>query len=655
MVFRRLTYLLSLTLITVITGCHTSGTKKGSTLSYPAKKVSKSASVNITYLTYNSSTGSGGTHKARITVSPNSDNELNIGISGNLSGGLGGQWRAAVWIASMQAALAVGRDLDEYAINVRGQGYIDGPSAGALFTAGIIAAMTGTPVLDNVTMTGTVNPDGSVGPVGGIPNKFIAAIKDGKTILGYPVGQRFNADLKTGKIVDLQQLALKNNAQAVEMSTVYDAFKLLTGKELPKPEPIDSKSMELSIEMINLLRKKAGSWNQYYLKYSTKFQEQKLQYAPGASRKLSVAKKYIDKAVDLLREGSMASAYDFSQRGGGNSFSSFWYGMFYKILFLSKDPAVLDAALQKNLISPMVSDLGKGLSYLKKAKPTTVGDLIAMISAYEQMIGSFGYMYDASTKSGVVKKLMPVYKKALAEKKNVKGIVGYIIRYLRSATYRYNLARLKFEKALDFLEFKTLSRKPVKINEDRVKKIAKTIISSAQANLNYINEVLLTEYSKKYNKTMKDTQDLYMDYSNNYLQAFYSLKIPENLIRKNWGEKSIATYYAQIAGSMGSYFASSMFLVKHYGLGVNKNSDGNIESVKMQKSLVHMLKHAELNSRIHAARALKLVGEVPPSAKIFYNIGNTMKEMDIALKIKALEMYWRASLECQLAISLTRN
>ncbi|MBU1218167.1 hypothetical protein KKF34_16490 [Myxococcota bacterium] len=633
-----------------LTACPSTTVKQP--LTFPAAKISKTNTVNITYLTYNTATGGGNTHPARITVGPNPDDELNIGISGNLSGGLGGSWQAAVWIASMQAALSVGRDLSEYSVNVRGQGYIDGPSAGALFTAGIMAAMTGTAARNDVSMTGTVNPDGSIGPVGGIPNKFAAAIAAGKKILGYPVGQRFSTDLKTNLLVDLEQLAQRHGAQAFEMSSIYDSFRILTGHEFPKPEALDANQMQLNIDMVNLLRKKAGAWNNYYIRYSNMFTQQKLTLAPGSARKMDVAKQYLDKAVDLVREGSLASAYDFAQRGGGHSFTSYWHGMFYKILVITKDPAVLEAALDRSLIKPMVDDLGKGLNYLKKARPVTIGDLMAILSAYEQMIGSFGYMYDATSKTKYIKNLIATYKVSVAQKKDVSRLASVMIQQLRGYTGRAGLARLKFEKAIDFMEFKTLSRAPVKVDHRKLRKLAKSFVGTAQANLKYINEIILAQYTSRYNKTMADVQSVFMSIDNNYLQAFYSLKIPEVLFVKSWGENDIATSYAQVAGAMGSYFASSMFLVKQYSLVVKKNAYGEIESVKMQKALVNMLKHAELNARIHAARALKVIGEVPPSAKIFYNIGNTMKDMNIALKIKALEMFWRTSMECQVAISL---
>jgi uncharacterized protein len=44
-------------------------------------------------------------------------------------------------------------------------------------TGSFLAAMTGTPIDPTVTMTGIINPDGTIGPVGGIPEKSCRGAK----------------------------------------------------------------------------------------------------------------------------------------------------------------------------------------------------------------------------------------------------------------------------------------------------------------------------------------------------------------------------------------------------------------------------------------------------------------------------------------------
>ncbi|MEM5836540.1 MAG: S16 family serine protease [Candidatus Aenigmatarchaeota archaeon] len=66
---------------------------------------------------------------------------------------------------------------------------IGGPSAGAALTIATIAALENKTLNQKVGITGTINPDGSIGPVGGIEEKAKAAKEAGIEIFLVPKGQ----------------------------------------------------------------------------------------------------------------------------------------------------------------------------------------------------------------------------------------------------------------------------------------------------------------------------------------------------------------------------------------------------------------------------------------------------------------------------------
>lgn len=66
---------------------------------------------------------------------------------------------------------------------------VDGPSAGAAITLAIIAAIQNRSIDKSVFLTGTINYDGSIGKVGGIIEKGLAAAKHGATKFLVPKGQ----------------------------------------------------------------------------------------------------------------------------------------------------------------------------------------------------------------------------------------------------------------------------------------------------------------------------------------------------------------------------------------------------------------------------------------------------------------------------------
>jgi predicted S18 family serine protease len=77
---------------------------------------------------------------------------------------------------------------------------IDGPSAGALMTLLTISAINNSPRLnDSITLTGTIDNEGNIGPIGGVLEKAKAAKAGGKTLFLIP---RENSKLVTYKLVE---------------------------------------------------------------------------------------------------------------------------------------------------------------------------------------------------------------------------------------------------------------------------------------------------------------------------------------------------------------------------------------------------------------------------------------------------------------------
>ncbi len=75
-----------------------------------------------------------------------------------------------------------------YSFDIDGQ-VLGGPSAGAAMAIATIAAVDGKQVRDDVAVTGTINSDGTIGPVGGILEKAGAAADKGVKLFLVPEGQ----------------------------------------------------------------------------------------------------------------------------------------------------------------------------------------------------------------------------------------------------------------------------------------------------------------------------------------------------------------------------------------------------------------------------------------------------------------------------------
>lgn len=618
---------------------------------YPAPAITSNNTVSVDVLAYRQGEQIGVMFPAKITVGPNTDNEPNVSISGDLSGGLGSSWRAGVWMSAYQAATSVGRDLTDYAITSRGYGLVDGPSASALFTAGMMAAMMGVPIKTDFTMTGTVNPDGTIGPVGGIPNKFLAALQKGKKVLGYPVGQRFTQDHYTKQLVDLHALAEQAGGRAVETATIYDAYELLTGQAFPRPRPLSREQMNFSGNVFQRLQEHTESWSKIFAHYGNMWNEQKVQNVPEASRRMNTAVKFIKTAGDLLKEGSMAAAYDYAQRGGAWAFTSFWYARFLRLAAQGNFEDIYKIILEFKKTEKKVQDQ---LQLLRIQRPATMDQLMAVISAYEQLIESWAYAQNGAGLLGQAITNIKNMQKS-PPKEDPRELM---FKWFYDTAFKYSLAEIKQTKAGNFLSFHSEPSAPYTINPVRLQQVAKIFLAAAQANLVYFEEIFVPQFVKALGKSPDIIKNILQSRIGKYLLAALCLRFPQFVLSEEWGRDAPETAFAQVAGSMGSYFNSSILITKYYSLELNIVDEimgkGSVDNIPRLKALVSMLGHAEKTVRINAALAQKYAGTIPTSARIFYHIGMTMKEMTPALKIKALEMFWRASMLCRLAIMMAR-
>lgn len=158
-------------------------------------------------------------------------------------------------IAARTACDILGIDVNDYDFyfTVRSDAMIvGGPSAGATMTIGVIASLLNWQPNDEVIMTGTINPDGSIGPVGGILAKAEAAYLSNKSIFLVPEGQtvvteRVERRQTIGPIVQITVNPVKVNVKKYakerwkidveEVGSIYDAIKYYFGKEIKIEQP----------------------------------------------------------------------------------------------------------------------------------------------------------------------------------------------------------------------------------------------------------------------------------------------------------------------------------------------------------------------------------------------------------------------------------
>lgn len=102
----------------------------------------------------------------------------------------------------------------------------DGPSAGGVMTVGFAALLKGDRIRRGIALTGTISKDGTIGPVGGIPDKIRAAAREGYRTILIPQGQRDDPRW------NITRLAWDLNVEVKEVDRVEEAYYLMTGGTL---------------------------------------------------------------------------------------------------------------------------------------------------------------------------------------------------------------------------------------------------------------------------------------------------------------------------------------------------------------------------------------------------------------------------------------
>lgn len=135
---------------------------------------------------------------------------------------------------------------------------IGGPSASAAMTVATLAALLNKSLLSDVVITGTINPDSSIGPIGGVLEKARAARDAGATLFLIPEGQaivnvpetkteqigpiiRTQTTFKQVNVIDYAKKEL--NLDVIEVGDVLSAFKYMTGYEITESNLSDVKEI----------------------------------------------------------------------------------------------------------------------------------------------------------------------------------------------------------------------------------------------------------------------------------------------------------------------------------------------------------------------------------------------------------------------------
>lgn len=554
----------------------------------------------------------------KISVTHQGGQAFRVGVFESEVGGGGPNWRASGWMAAMIAAQIVGFDPASTQISYDVAGHVDGPSAGGLITVGTMAALRGDTVRGDAAMTGAINPDGTIGPVGGIPQKIEGAAAAGKKLVLIPADVRLMDDVNQQRQVDLIEHGKAAGIAVKPVSNIYDAYRLLTDRELPRPPP--ARHPELSPEAYDHNQRKCREWvvraNVALEQYKNLPETHKYEFTIANS---TAAESDLDRVENLLNEGEPARAYQSAIEAA-------------TVAVLALEACRLNETYQTRTLDQAASQVkavGSGTSkldltivQLKRAKPKTVGQAAALINAHIAI--------DTAIAQSVLAKQL-LEEQAADDDQRLGNVF--------SAHDYYQYALLNGELAKDYLEeMPNLGGRPLH-DASRLPDVADLYLHAAQANENVLDQLVIEEIAKSVGKRAEAIRAGLMRKDIVYAQNRLMLQAVLPSVVKALGTGPAADY-ARLAAAVEGYSGSSLLLAKYHTLRTELDDELNLIGIEYEKSLQNMVDTAEDQLRRSVAA---LAGhDIDPTVCVeYYHVGRMYRDRSQAAKLEALGMYWR--------------
>ncbi|CAG0927956.1 Lon protease 2 [Thermoflexales bacterium] len=569
----------------------------------------------------------GGTSSIQVRVQRAAKpGELRVGFFQEEVEGTGQQWQSSGWIAVLLGSMLQGVNPTDYEFSFSSGGWIDGPSAGGLMTVGVLAALRGDKVRDDVSMTGTVNPDGTIGPVGGIPHKLDGAAKAGKQLVLVPIGQRYDYDVNQEKLVDLVEVGKKIGVEVREVSSVFEAYAALTGETLPQPAAGGS-SPQMPSRVFDRMRAKTLEWISRYQKSRNEFNALPDEVQELIADSLAYADEKAAEADQALRQGLVAVAYADASDAATSAQTANIMGQIFQSYVLGGIEQAIDHYQASNAVQ---TELKAVIASLQAEDPHTVSDVLTLFDAYSNI--------------GIAEGLIMVADDQISDLlNNAESLTeDQVFEKLATAALEYALASVNVQYARDAVDiglgFGTASAP----QPEKILQIAEALRRAADSNIALFDSIIIDKYARQTGMHPDVLKHAMMDREPGYLFATAS-RLGINVLSEEVGDgpESAALIFGH---SQSAYALSSSLLAKHYSLGAEVDDDLNVVSFQREKALGEMLDYADRRAR---ALINELGEDAPPATMYYYELGRSLRQGDAQAQLDALNYFWQATILAQ--------
>ena len=318
---------------------------------------------------------------------------------------------------------------------------IAGPSAGASLAVLTVAMLDDLPLNEDYAITGTINSGGLIGPVGGLKAKIEGAKNAGLKKVFIPAGELIiKVDNST---VDLKNLSRQLSIGIAEVSTLSEAVKQFTGREIKKKY----KNIEISSEYTSTMKSLAIGLCERSNKL--KSDASKLNFSANISRLRENALNLTIRGRDAFEKQTFYSSASYCF-GANVEYSS--------LLLLSRNLSKNDSIKE---IERIKKEINEFQDRIDKTGKKTITDLEAYMVVSERLADA---KESANQASGILNKTNRTE--------------------LAARTIAYSSERIN--SAYSWATFLGTKGKEFNLNKDVLKKSCQTKISEADERKQYV-------------------------------------------------------------------------------------------------------------------------------------------------------------------------
>ncbi|HET7504509.1 MAG TPA: hypothetical protein VFK02_25985 [Kofleriaceae bacterium] len=565
------------------------------------------------------------------------------------------RWTAGLWSAAVAAATALGKDVTDVAFSAMPAGAPDGIAASALIAAGFVATMTGAPVDPGATLVGAIAPDGTLAPIPGAPEQLLAAIAHGKTRVGYPGGQRVARSL-TGKDVDLVELARAHRAEAVELTTLADAYRLLTRRALPSAVPVREADMALDPDTLHRLDADYLATQQQLAEHWAALLalEQVGRLPPSIALLAQAAKDEGVAAEALHRAGKLAAACArIASARVHAAAATRTHAMVGRLQAGDIDGGL--AAI--TALAPSDAALGELLTGIAGARPTSLPGHLRVLTAFQAALGAWSYhaaardaLQGAVELVGALRGKSPAELGAPATADTVASAVAPVVLMMLRADAEVSRAELALAVGAD-------RGVPYVCVPATLTRLAAATGAAATALVAHLDASLVEPLARTASISRDQARRRVAEAEPDYLVAAALAHAPADALPRelaaSWGDGSVAASLLALAGQELAFDRAALVITRHDALAL-RSPDGKL-AVEPPEALRPLLATAERAARASARAARIATGDIPIQARVAYQLALAEATGGPADQLDALAQLWASSAISRTAARLARN